>query len=308
MLDGEWRLTYPGTDFSFGGWDPVANPFRLPAEIGLTTAPTIGDPDVETDDTKNPRTDGDSMGADYRGGRTVGFSIMCRGASESAALALYGRVAAAWRADTIRTTPGAYAELATSRGGRERLVYGRPRRFVPNLDLAKSAGEVSIECDFRTTDDRYYALADTGISLGFSAAPSGGLTSPLTSPLTSISAGGSPPGAIVVGGEGEVWPVVRVTAPPSNPLINPTVRVVNVWALSLQTTIPPGAAVTVDTRPGRRSVTDQNGGSYRSYLTRSSRLDRASLSPGSYTVSLTGLDNTGLSTMQFAWRHAYASL
>jgi len=303
MLDGEWLLEYPGTAFSIGGWDPVANPFRLPNQIGLRGAPTVGDVNLATDDTDNPREDGQSFGADYRGGRAVTFSIACRGSSEQEALELAAGVATAWRGDTIRWTPGAYATLSTRNAGRERLLYGRPRRFVPNDDTRKT-GLVTIECDFQAMDDRFYDREDTGISLGFVAPYSGaGLSSPLVSPLTSTPSNSSP-GAIVVGGDLPVWPVISITGP----ITNPVVAVSGLYTLALQMTIIQGATVTIDTRPGRRSVTNRSGASFRGRLTRDSRLDRAALSPGAYTVSLSGIDNTGLSSMQFAWRHAYSAL
>lgn len=302
MLPGEWRIDYPGTSFSVGGWDAAANPFRLPSAIGLNGPPTVGDVDVASDDAARPRGDGTVMGADYHGGRAVTLSLSCRGSSEREALELAAKVATAWRADVIRLTPGAYAQLSTYNGGRERAVIGRPRRIVPN-DTARKAGLVTIECDFQTIDDRWYDIADTGMALAFVNPPSTGIIFPATTPITTTPVTLTP-GAIRVDGELEVDPVVTITGP----ITNPVVRVAGAWTLKLNMTIPQGVSITADTRPWAQSVTANDGASYAGKLDRFSRLDRMRLAPGNYAVTLSGVDNTGLSSMQLAWRHAYPSL
>lgn len=302
MLRGEWRLDYSGTSFSFGGWDPVANPFRLPTAIGLRSAPSMGDVTLTTDDADRPRTDGQLFGADVRGGRTVGFSLALRGSSEAATLALLATASAAWRADSIRWTPGAYATLTTNSDGRLRTLFGRPRRFAPNDDNRKT-GLVTVECDFQAMDDRFYADAETGISVPFIAPPSSGVVAPVTTPVTTTPQA-STPGGIVIGGDLETCPVITI----NGPILNPTVAAVNRWSLQLMMQIVAGQSVTIDTRPWVRAVTSSSGASFAGALTRTSRLDRAVLSPGAYAVSLSGVDNTGLSSMQFAWRDSYSSL
>jgi len=302
VLPGEWRLDYPGTSFSVGGWDAVANPFRLPNAIGLNAAPTIGDAELATDDAARPRGDGSAMGADYRGGRTISLSLSCRGSSEQEGLALAARVATAWRADAIRLQPGAYAQLSTYNGGRERAAFGRPRRLTPN-DTARKQGLVTVECDFQTLDDRWYDLQDSGMSLAFVNPPPSGIFFPAVTPITTTPITLTP-GFFRVDGELEVDPVVTITGP----ITNPVVQVVGVWSLQLNLTIPQGVRVTADTRPWAQSVTASDGASYAGSLSRLSRLDRMRLSPGNYAVTFAGVDNTGLSSMQIAWRNAYPSL
>jgi hypothetical protein len=217
-------------------------------------------------------------------------------------LALASTVATAWRGDTIRRVPGAYASLATENAGRQRMLFGRPRRFVLNDDFRKQ-GLVTIECDFQTMDDRFYAHDDTGISLALVNTPTTGIVFPATAPITT-TATTETPGSIVVGGELPVWPVVSIRGP----ITNPVVTVAGQWSLSLAMTIIAGATITIDTRPWVRSVTSNAGSSWAGYLTRQSRMDRSSLNPGAYAVTLAGVDNTGLSSTQFSWRHAYAGL
>jgi hypothetical protein len=302
MLDGEWLLEFPGTSLSMGGWDPVTNPFRVPRNIYHRSAPVVGAVAIATDDNDRPRMDGQNFGSDFRGGRPITFDLGVRGSSEAEALTLAETVARAWRGDGVRGVPGRYATLSTRNAGRERLVYGRPRRFEQN-DTDRKTGLVVIQCDFQTVDDLFYDRTDTGTSLGFVSPPSGGLMSPLVSPLTT-TANSSTPGAIVIGGVLPVWPVITI----NGPIINPTVTVVNEWSLQLLTTILVGQSITIDTRPMARTVTRTDGASFAGALTRTSRMDQTSLPPGSYAIGLAGIDNTGLSSVQFAWRNTYASL
>ncbi|WP_348240011.1 hypothetical protein, partial [Salmonella enterica] len=78
-----------------------------------------------------PRQDGRAFGVDYHSGRTISFDLGVRGLTPEEAREEAALLTRAWRADPVRLTPGAVAELHASYDGRHRVVYGRPRRFAP---------------------------------------------------------------------------------------------------------------------------------------------------------------------------------
>lgn len=302
LLEGQWLLEYPGVSQSWGGLDPVGNPFRLPRGIYNREAPTIGEVGVTTEDETRSRLDGVNMGQDFYGGRPITFSLGIKGTSEASALELLAELARAWRGESIRRTPGAYARLKTRNAGRDRMVYGRPRRFVP-VDTFRHQGILGAEATFDTTDANFYAHDSTGLSVPFVPTPTGGFAIPASVPWTS-SATATTSGGILVEGDLPVWPILQIRGP----ILNPAVELVNQWTLRFNLQLLAGQILTVDTRPATRSVTGPGGASFRGSLTRTSRLDRASLAPGSYAVSLSGIDTTGLSAVAISWHRTYTSL
>jgi hypothetical protein len=299
MLNGEWVLSYPGTTLSMGG----NNGLGEPQPIYHHEAPDLGDINWATEDAELPRQDGTSFGSDYFTGRVITFSLAIQAASEALALTQLAALTKAWRGDAIRTVAGAVAELTTQNDSRQRMIWGRPRRFGPPVETARKMGLLFIPCDFQAAGQRFYALTEDTVTIPFIPPPGAGFVLPATMPYSTVGVSTNW-GAIDVGGEEPAWPVIKI----NGPITNPVAAVVGQWTLSLLMSISAGQSVTIDCRPWKQTVTRQDGASFAGKLTKDSRIDKTALPPGPYSVSLGGIDGTGTSTMNFNWRKTYAGL
>lgn len=295
LTDGQWQLVYPGVDTRFGD----NTTYILVAPPGIEPA------DPATQDTAHAVGDGTVFGRDARPGQTITFELGVHEWSEETGTDAHARLQAAWRGDPIRDTPGAVAELHVRRASRERLVYGRPRRFASTFAQIPSLGYSGITCDFVCADDLWYDAAATTLVLSLVPPPSGGLLPPLIPPLRTTAAT-TRPGLAHIGGLVNTWPVITI----AGPVAAPTVTVTGVWSLALDTTLGWDQTVTIDTRPWARTVTRNDGANLAGKLTRSSvRLSRAWLPADTVTeVIFGGVDPTGTSRLTVSWRNAYPHL
>lgn len=294
MIDGEWRLVYPGTDYTFGtGASPTFN----------RTTPDIGDANLRVADTARPRQDGQAFGIDFRGGQTIGFDLGVRSHSESAVRNEVGALRAAWRADAVRLVPGGVAELHAQYAGRRSVVYGRPRRFAPNLAEAATNFYATVQADFAGVDDVFYGANDETIAFGIvPPVTGGGLLAPLAAPLSTTLTSDRSQGFTVVS-ELPVWPVITFYGP----VVNPVLTVPGALSIEARVTLVSGESLVIDSRPWVRSAMRQGTISVAGTL-RGTRLSRAALPPGKYEVGLKGTDPTGTASVHFAWRPAFSSL
>lgn len=115
-------------------------------------APEISDADRENQDSSLPGVDGNFFGDDTTAGQTIAFGLNALGETDAEAEALYAAFRKAWRADSIRRTPGATATLTAPSG---RSTFGRPRRITPAY-MPIGSGAVGVTADFATQDDRWY--------------------------------------------------------------------------------------------------------------------------------------------------------
>jgi hypothetical protein len=285
-LPDSWRLTYPGTDLSFGA---------LGSGYVFPTAPELGAPDLATDDTERPRGDGVTFGSDTRGGRTISFAIDVDGEDEAEARELLGPLAAAWRADVIRSTPGATAQLTAHTG---RSTFGRPRRFLANIEGLPS-GLVVATADFSAADDLWYG--DEQLARVTLVPPAGGgLIAPLAAPLTTTQSSDRST-VVEIGGELATWPVFEV----AGPITNPVVEIVDVLRMEFRLSLAYDQTLVIDTRPWARSIL-RNGASVAGTLTpTSTRLSRAAVAPGRYETVLRGTSDRGTASLATRWRPAF---
>lgn len=295
MRDGELVLSYSGTTVTFGLDDST-----LPAF--LTEAPDLGDLDIETADARRPRGDGLLFGKDFLGGRTITLPLAISAPTEAEALAIYQTLRTAWRADKVRLTAGATATLRFRRAGRERLVYGRPRRFAEDLTLARQ-GVIKVVADFAAADDVFYDVTEQAKAVGLVATPSGGLVGPLGSPL-STTASSDRSVAITVDAPVPAWPTITI----SGPVTNPVVEVVGLWRMEFRATLAYDQTLVVDTRPWARTV-KRNGSNLAGSLTRQSTpLSKAQIPSGTYELAFRGASDTGTATATVRWRNSFPTL
>ncbi len=293
MNDAQWRLIYPGVDYTFGTPDlPVFN----------HKTPEIGTPDVRTSDVDRARADGRSFGIDYFTGQTISFDLGVRGNSDAEVREETGKLRTIWRADPVRLTPGAVAELRMQYAGRERVVYGRSRRFSPDFSDAAVNHNVNVLADFSCIDDLFYAPADESISFGIVPPQGGGLIAPLAAPLATTMTSDRSQGIEVITDE-SVWPVVTIKGPITNPvvIIGTSVR------FEARVDLRWDEELVIDTRPWARTAL-RNGVANIAGSVRGTRLSKAALPAGRYEVGLKGIDPTGTASVRLAWRAAYSSL
>jgi hypothetical protein len=114
------------------------------------------------------------------------------------------------------------------------------------------------------------------------------------------------PGWVTNNGTADAWPIIRITGPCSNVTIThvSTGRTLALPTLNRAT----GRWVEIDTRPGYRTVTWDNGGNASAYLAPASRIDLFSLPPGTSEMRWTAFDNTNTARMRLTWRDAYIAL
>ena len=286
-MTGDWTLSYVGTELVFGSHESV---------MGFASAPAVGLPDEFIDDFGVPSGDGRLFGVDYLGGQTVTFEVdIFTPGDREAAEAVLAEMRRAWRGDAIRTEPGAVATLTADSG---RVTFGRPRRFVADQDGDRD-GVVRVTADFATSTDLWFGAEDS-VEIGLIPPAGGGLVAPLSAPL-STTASSDRSRVFVVGGRTATPPVIEVTGP----ITNPVVEVLGVFRMEFRLTLAYDETLVVDTRTHARTVT-RNGASVAGVLTAAStRLSDASVPPGPHELVLRGTSSTGTPTARLSWRDAF---
>lgn len=292
--NGEWRLSYPGVDLVFG---------TASHEVFLLATPDLGDVELRTADAANARRDGVSFGVDYLGGRTITFDLGVRGESEAAVRSSLAALAAAWRADAVRSRPGAVATLAARYRDEDRVVFGRPRHFAQVTAEARTARFASVVADFACADDRFYSAEEHEVTVSIVPAPQGGLEAPLASPLSTTESSDRSVG-FTVAGDSPAWPVIVVEGPISSPVV----EVVGRWRLEFDLTLDYDHTLTIDASPWARTVLRDGAGVWGSLSRTSSRLAETGLPPGDYEFVLRGESTTGTALARLRWRDSYSTL
>lgn len=292
-MNGQWVLTYPGTEYAFG--TPATPTFNR-------TTPEVGGADIRSSDFDRPRSDGRAFGIDFRAAQTISFDLGIRGGTEAEVRAEAEKLAQAWRADAVRLTPGAVAELRTQYAGRERVVYGRPRRFAPIFSDVAVNRFVTATATFAAMDDVFYGGSEESVEFSIVPPQVGGLIAPLAAPLSTTRTADRSQG-IRIETELPVWPVLEI----SGPITNPVVTIGEGVRFEARVTLLHDETLTIDTRPWARSAM-RNGTANVAGSIRGTRLSRAALPAGAYEVGLSGIDPTGTAAVRLAWRAAYSSL
>jgi hypothetical protein len=104
----------------------------------------------------------------------------------------------------------------------------------------------------------------------------------------------------VVAGEVPTWPVITIRGQ----VLNPAVDVAGVFQFAASTSLAYDETLTIDTRPGVRSIL-RNGDRIAALTRASSLLTSAALAPGAHTLTLSGSASTGTPSATIAWRAAY---
>lgn len=294
MRNGEITLAYGAESLTVGLGDTEAV-FRSP--------PDLGDVTIDVADAARPRGDGISFGTDFFGGRTVTLDLGIDRPTEEVALDALARIRRIWRADEVRRKPGAVATLTIRRAGRERVLFGRPRRFSPSIEFIEDGLALAL-VDFAATDDLFYSVDVSEASVNISPPLGGGFSFPLATPMATTESASSRSAFFMIAGDQPSWPVIEIFGP----ITNPCFSVVGKWDIELRTTVPAGATLTVDTQPWARTVL-LGATSLPGRLTRAStRLSAAALQPGTYEFALSGISAPGTAAARVRWRDTFSSL
>lgn len=291
--DNTWRLVYPGVDIALNDGDPYF----------ITGLPELGQVDPEVQDASYPGGDGTQFGRDTTPGPTLTLELGVNEYGTVTGLDAHGRLARAWRGDSIRSKPGAVAELSVTVGGRTRATYGRPRRFASVLHQTNSAGWSGATADFQRVNDVWYDAQVQTVTVSLVPTPAGGFVSPFVFPLTSTAAA-ERGGLIQTEGNLDTWPVVAV----HGPVTNPSVELVGVGKFTVNASLAWDQTVTIDTRPWSRTVRRNDGAAMAGKLPRTSlRLSEAKLPPETLIpIVYRGTDATGTSSASVSWQDAYS--
>ncbi|PYG00156.1 hypothetical protein SAMN05216184_10495 [Georgenia satyanarayanai] len=285
MIDGEFILD----GYSFGTEDHDV----WVQELDLGTRARV------TADEHIAGTLGRLMGRDSEDAPEWTFDLRVR--AEGQTLNALGRLRRTWQGPD---TPGALSVLRYGLPGRQRRVYGRPRRFTPAGEAVRHAwhhGRAPVLATFQLADPRHFNDVAKSVTLSIVPASVGGLMAPLAAPLSTVRS--SAPRAGFVTAAGDAPAPVAVTF--RGPISDPFVRALG-WEIGVAGHIAYDETVTVDalTTTALRS----DGASVGGRLTRRTRLRDAALQPGQQEITFGGTDGTGTATATVTWRDAWWSL
>jgi hypothetical protein len=278
-------------------------------QVRITEVSGLGRPPLrDSSDEDNPTDDGTLPGLDYYDARTVKIDCAVRIPGDAAACrAVVEQLQASADEASVRLVGGATEEFRVQwPGGITKTLRGRMTLCDPTWAQIVF-GWVPLDLEFRATDPRFYGDEDHSITMGLGYVPGGGFSAPIVAPIVVSSGGGSTarPGWLTNEGDAPTWPVFTVAGPCSNPVIT---DVQSGRTIALSGTIPTGRTVTIDTRPGSRSVTWDGGGNAAGLLTAQARIDLMQLPAGTSEIRWNAVDLTNTARLSVVWRDAYKAL
>lgn len=284
LLEGEFELD----GYRFGTPENAA----VILEGGLDT----GAPSIRTQDVDNPVGDGALFGRDYLSGPTWSFTLGVR--DDEDLDETLAELAAVWRNEAVRQSPGAESVLRFRRRGKTYRVYGRPRRFGIKPAEVADDGWQEVDADFQVAEPFMYLDEEETLDLYLiDAAPDGGLVLPAVLPWELERTTNSGHGVITVQTIAPAPFVLEIFGPQVGALSNVRVAAPG-WEIALDTSIAYDEKIVVDTRAmtatkGARSVA---GG-----LSRRSRLS-ARLRSGHQEITFSGNDPSNTARARLSWR------
>jgi hypothetical protein len=283
--------------------DGVAFGLGCPIEI-KSDGWTPGSAELRTQDVDNPGYDGVRPGRTFKGAATWSFSLYTNTESESAAWAAANQLARAWDDEEVRLESGVIVPLQYCLAGKQRVVFGQPRRFTPSPGNTSMGGRIDIEADFLVVDDRSYDAEVQSLNMTLSGDPDPGvvgITTPFTTPFVMGVAATTAGAQRVLRIRGEV--PTPITVKYSGSVTNPVVAVPGRWTAAVRDVVYAGDPVTVDARPWVRAASRQSGGGVE-VSPRVTRITKMWLPPGDYPVTFSGESASGASAL-VSWRNAY---
>ncbi|KPC73465.1 hypothetical protein ADL27_52065 [Streptomyces sp. NRRL F-6602] len=269
----------------------------------------LGRPPVRESDVDQPSMDGQFAGPDYWAGRTIQIDAAVKTPGDPAAAQdMVAALQAVTDAADVRLVGGQGMPLRIKRPGRpvKRLTV-RARRLDPE-DRQIIHGYMPLDLEFLAHDPGFYADEESVTELPLGWLTGGGFAAPVVAPIfvQDGTVAADRPGWVTNEGTADAWPIFRVFGPCANVTI---LHVATGRTLALPTlTLAAGRWIELDTRPGYRTVTWDNGGNASTYLSPASRIDLFALPPGASEMRWTAFDSTNTARLRVTWRDAYTAL
>ncbi|MFI0929631.1 phage distal tail protein [Streptomyces sp. NPDC021012] len=269
----------------------------------------LGRPPVRDNDADQPSLDGAWPGPDYYAARPVQIDAAIRTpGNRAAALDVLAALQQTPHTAAVRLTAGATQALRIAWPGRPvKRLFGRVRRLDATVDKSVF-GFIPLDIEFLATDPLWYADTESTVEIPLGWLTGGGFAAPVVAPIyvQDGTVAADRPGWVTNNGTTDTWPVIRITGPCAQVTVThvPTGRALQLPTLNLTA----GQWIEIDTRPGYRTVTRENGGNALALLSPASRIDQFSLPPGTSEMRWTAFDNTNSSRMRLTWRDAYTAL
>jgi hypothetical protein len=269
----------------------------------------LGRPPVRDNDVDQPSMDGSFAGPDYWAARQIQFDAAIRIPGNPAACHdMVAALQAATDTAAVRLVGGQGLTLRILRPGRAvKSLTVRARKLDPEYKQVIH-GYVPLDMEFVAHDPTFYADADSVTELPLGWLTGGGFAAPVAAPIfvQDGTVAADRPGWVNNQGDADAWPILRITGPCANVTIT---HVASGRSLALPTlNLAAGRWVEIDTRPGYRTVTWDNGGNASTYLSPGSRIDQFSIPPGQAEMRWTAFDNTNSARLAVTWRDAYIAL
>lgn len=269
----------------------------------------LGRPPVRDTDVDQPSMDGQFAGPDYWTARQVQFDAAIRIPGDPGAChSMVASLQAVTDAAAVRLAGGEGLTLRIKRPGRPvKQLTGRVRKLDPEYRQVIH-GYVPLDLEFVAQDPTWYADQESTTELPLGWLTGGGFAAPVVAPIyvQDGTVAADRPGWVTNTGDADAWPVLRITGPCSNVTIT---HVASARSLALPTlTLASERWVELDTRPGYRTVTWDNGGNASAYLSPASRIDLFTLPPGTSEMRWTAFDSTNTARLRVTWRDAYTAL
>lgn len=277
--------------------------------INLIDVTGLGRPPVRDNDVDQPSMDGSWAGPDYWGSRQVQIDAAIRTPGDREACeAMLATLLQAYADPATRLTGGEGLMLRIKRPGRPiKRLTGRVRKIDPQYAQVIH-GYMPLDIEFIAQDPVWYGdtVSVTDIPLGWLTG--GGFAAPVVAPIfvQDGAVAADRPGWAHNDGTADAWPVIRISGPCATVTIThaESGRQLSFPTLNLDA----GQWIDIDTRPGYRTITRENGGNASTLMSPSSRIDLFSLPPGQSEMRWTAFDNTNTARMRLTWRNAYNAL
>lgn len=259
-----------------------------------------GEMTLREQSTPSPSSDEVTFGREYQTPPVWTFDIAALAEDPADVADVLAALAHAWRPAALRE-PGAVVEMTVATAGGDRLVYGRPGRFVPDSGATPDAGTVL--ATFRLADPLVYDATARTLELDLLTAAGGSVILPAVLPWRLGAAAGTRQGVITVAGLAPVPMQITFLGPTTGTASGLWARGAG-WRVDLDMDLAFDQSVTVDTRA--HTVTRSDGLSMISAA--SGRFLSARLTPGVQEVAWGASDPTATARMVLTWREATRTL
>lgn len=299
----------PDTDLTDWQYDLGGVVIGADTVVNVLETTGLGRPPVRDNDVDQPSMDGMFAGPDYWAARQIQIDAAIKAPGQpDVCHDTVAALQAAADSASVRLVGGQGVTLRVKRPGRPvKRVTGRLRKLDPEYARVLH-GYVPLDIEFLAHDPTWYADTETTAELPLGWLTGGGFAAPIVAPIfvQDGTVAADRPGWVTNAGDADAWPIIRITGPCANVTIT---HADSGRTLALPTlTLAAGRWVEIDTRPGYRTVTWDNGGNASTYLSPGSRLDLFSLPPGQSEMRWTAFDNTNTSRLRLTWRDAYIAL